>query len=172
MQERKRIKKIVVMGVAGCGKSSLAECLARALGWNLVEGDDLHSAANRAKMANGIPLNDADRSGWLAALGDALATEAQGVVVTCSALKRAYRDRLRASAPRLQFVFLDITHAEATRRVAARADRHFFSATLVDSQFATLEKPDPNVEADVLRLDGSLPLETLLDAVIQTYQGD
>ena len=172
MPKNKRSKKIVVMGVAGCGKSSLAERLARALGWRLVEGDDVHSAANRAKMANGVALNDDDRRGWLDALGVALASDTQGVVVTCSALKRTYRDRLRASAPGLQFVFLDISHAEATQRVAARAERHFFSATLVDSQFATLEKPDADAEADVLRLDGSLPLESLLAAVIQIYQGD
>ena len=153
-------EKIVVMGVAGCGKSSLAERLAAAQGWRVVEGDDFHSPENRAKMANGIALTDADRSGWLDTLGRALSANAGGVVVTCSALKAIYRDRLRRVAPGLRFVFLDISRAEAQRRVVARADRHFFSASLVDNQFATLESPVG--ESGVLSLDASQPLDRLV----------
>ena len=149
---------LIVMGVAGCGKSSLARAVAEAQGLSLIEGDDHHSAANRARMAQGIALTDADRQDWLATLGGLLQAHPQGVVLTCSALKRAYRDRLRAVSPALRFAFLDITPAAAAQRVAARAS-HFFSASLVDSQFATLESPVG--EPGVLRLDAELPLTTL-----------
>ena len=86
------------MGVAGCGKSSLGHAVAQALGWPLVEGDDFHPAANVAKMRAGIPLVDADRVGWLALLGAELQRHPGGAVLTCSALKRAYRDQLRAAS--------------------------------------------------------------------------
>lgn len=143
---------IVVMGVAGCGKSTLGAAIARALALPLIEGDDFHVEASREKMSGGIALTDADRDEWLATLGDELRRRPQGAVLTCSALKRAYRERLRAAAPGLLFVFLDIDRAHALQRVAARAS-HFFSATLVDSQFATLESPLG--EAGVLRVDAS-----------------
>jgi len=158
---------LIVMGVAGCGKSSLARAVAEAQGLPLIEGDDHHSAANRARMAQGIALTDADRQDWLATLGGLLQAHPQGVVLTCSALKRAYRDRLRAASPGLRFAFLDITPAAAAQRVAARAS-HFFSASLVDSQFATLESPVG--EPGVLRLDAELPLDTLQRQVQQWLQ--
>jgi gluconokinase len=101
-------KYIVVMGVAGCGKSSLGAALALAEGLPLVEGDDFHSPANRAKMSQGIALTDADRDGWLDILGQQLQAHPGGMVLTCSALKRRYRDRLRQARPGLRFVFLDI----------------------------------------------------------------
>jgi gluconokinase len=104
-------------------------------------------------------LTDADREGWLATLSDVLRLSPGGVVVTCSALKRAYRDRLRQAAPGLRFVFLDITQAQAQARVAARAPQHFFSTSLVDNQFATLESPVG--EPGVLRLDALLTLPQL-----------
>ncbi len=147
------------MGVAGCGKSSLGAALAQAEGLPLIEGDDHHSPASREKMRQGIALTDADREGWLATLGQLLQTQPQGVVLTCSALKRAYRDRLRSACPGLRFVFLDIDRPHAGLRVAARAGTHFFSSALVDSQFATLESPVG--EAGVLRLDALLELPTL-----------
>jgi hypothetical protein len=102
-------KFIVVMGVAGCGKSSLGAALAQAEGLPLVEGDDFHSAANRAKMSQGIALTDADRDGWLDILGEQLQAHPGGMVLTCSALKRRYRDRLRLARPGLRFVFLEIS---------------------------------------------------------------
>ena len=142
--------RIVIMGVAGCGKSSLGAAVAAAEGLPLIEGDDFHSAASREKMRRGIPLTDADRAEWLEILGAQLAAHPAGVVLTCSALKRAYRERLRAAAPGLRFVFLEIERAAAQQRVAARGS-HFFSASLVDSQFATLESPVG--EAGVLRVD-------------------
>ncbi len=153
------MNSIVIMGVAGCGKSSLGAVMAQAMHWSLVEGDDHHSASNREKMQSGIPLTDADRDGWLTALCEQLRTHPQGVVMTCSALKNAYRQRLRQAAPGLGFVFMDIDRAEAQRRVAARAHAHIFPTTLVDSQFATLESPLG--EPCVLRVDALSPLSQL-----------
>ncbi|CAN5528014.1 gluconokinase [soil metagenome] len=150
---------LVIMGVAGCGKSSLGAAVAQATGLALVEGDDFHSPANRAKMSQGIALNDADRDGWLSTLGEQLRARPEGLVLTCSALKLSYRERLRRAAPGLRFVFLDISREEAQARVAARAAQHFFSTTLVDSQFATLEVPTG--EAGVLRVDALKPLDQL-----------
>lgn len=149
---------IVVMGVAGCGKSSLGADLAHALGLPLVEGDDFHPPANQQKMRDGVPLTDADRAGWLDALAGELAAAPGGTVLTCSALKRAYRDRLRAAAPGLRFVHLMLTRDEALRRVAGRA-AHFFPSSLVDSQLATLESPAG--EPGVVELDATLPPEAL-----------
>lgn len=150
---------LVVMGVAGCGKSSVGAALAQAEGLPLIEGDDHHSPASREKMRQGVALTDADREGWLATLGQLLQAQQHGVVLTCSALKKVYRDRLRSACPGLRFVFLEIDRASAGQRVAARAGTHFFSTALVDSQFATLESPVG--EAGVLRLDALLDLSTL-----------
>jgi gluconokinase len=147
---------VVIMGVAGCGKSSLGAAVSRAMGWPLVEGDDHHSAANRDKMARGVPLTDADRDGWLTTLCDQLRSHPHGVVLTCSSLKKAYRDRLRGAAPGLRFVFMHIQREQALQRVAARGDAHFFSTTLVDNQFTTLE--DPTGEPGVLKVDAMAPL--------------
>ena len=129
------------------------------MGVTLVEGDDYHSPTSREQMGRGIPLTDADRQGWLETLGELLRQSAGGAVLTCSSLKRAYRDRLRAAAPGVGFVYLEISPEEALRRVAARAGDHFFPAGLVDSQFATLESPVG--EAGVLTLDGTLSLTEL-----------
>ena len=161
------MSSLIVMGVAGCGKSSLARAVAEAQGLPLIEGDDHHSDANRARMAQGIALTDADRQDWLAILGRLLQSQPQGAVLTCSALKRAYRDQLRAASPGLRFAFLDITPVVAAQRVAARPS-HFFSASLVDSQFAALESPVG--EPGVLRLDGERPLTTLQQQVQQWLQ--
>lgn len=154
---------LVVMGVAGCGKSSLGAGLAQRLGLPLIEGDDHHSPASRQKMREGVALTDADRAGWLATLASLLARSPGGVVLTCSALRQAYRDQLRAAAPGLRFVFIDITPALARERVAARS-AHFFNTALVDSQFATLESPVG--EPGVLRVDAAEPLPQLLDRAV------
>lgn len=156
------------MGVAGCGKSTVGAALSQALGLPLVEGDDFHSPASRQKMNRGTALTDADRDGWLATLAAELQRQPHGAVLTCSALKRAYRERLRAASPELRFVFLDIDRADALQRVAARADGHFFSASLVDSQFATLESPLG--EAGVLRLDAMQPIATLRSQAVEWLQ--
>ena len=160
---------VVMMGVAGCGKSSLAAAIAQAAGMTLMEGDDRHSTASREKMRQGIPLTDADRAGWLADLAQALHDQPRGVVLTCSALRRSYRDQLRAAAPRLRFVFLALTRDEALARVSARA-AHFFSASLVDSQFATLESPVG--EPGVLCVNAALPLPQLQAQVLAWLQTD
>ena len=153
------MNSLVIMGVAGCGKSSLGVAVAQQLGLPIVEGDDHHSADSLDKMQRGIALTDADRAGWLAALSLQLQHYPGGLVLTCSALKRAYRDQLRLAAPGARFVYLDIGREQAATRVAARASSHFFSTSLVDSQFATLEVPTG--EAGVLRVDALLPLISL-----------
>lgn len=154
---------LVVMGVAGCGKSSLGAAVAATLGVPLIEGDDFHPPANRAKMSAGQALDDADRAGWLDVLAGQLAAHPQGAVLTCSALKRAYRDRLRAARPGLRFAWVDIDRATAAQRVAARGG-HFFSPTLVASQFDALEPPTG--EPGVIRVDGTLPPAALHDEVV------
>jgi len=149
---------LVVMGVSGCGKSSLGAALAAEFALPLIEGDDHHPPPNVEKMSHGIPLTDADRIGWLATLGRALADAPQGAVLTCSALKRSYREQLRAALPGLRFVFMAIDRAESERRVAARsgAGEHMFPASLVANQFATLESPVG--EPGVLAVDATAPL--------------
>lgn len=132
---------MVVMGVAGCGKSSVGQAASQLTGLPLIEGDDFHPPENVAKMRTGIALTDADRAGWLDRLGQEMAAAKDGAVLTCSALKRAYRERLRAAVPDLKFVFLDIDRESAYQRVASRGDRHMFPPALVDSQFAVLESP-------------------------------
>lgn len=149
----------VIMGVAGSGKSTIAERVARAAGRALVEGDDFHPPENIRKMSAGIGLTDADRQGWLERLAQELAVHPQGAVLSCSALKRAYRDRLRAAAPGLRFVFLDVSPEVARERVLSRRGSHFFPPAVVASQFAALE--DPSGEAGVLRLDAALPPDVL-----------
>lgn len=137
------ITALVIMGVAGCGKSSVSEALCLHSGATAIEGDTFHPAANIAKMSAGIPLNDDDRAGWLDSLCDELRralAAGQVPVLTCSALKRKYRDRLRSATPGLGFVFLELTPEVAADRVSHRPG-HFMPSTLIDSQFATLESP-------------------------------
>ena len=135
---------VVVMGVAGCGKSSLGAALASVEGAQLVEGDAYHSAANREKMRRGVPLTDADRAGWLDILAGELRTRPGHVVLTCSALKRAYRDRLRDAAPGLRFVFMDIDPASARRRTEAReaaaCSRVAYRSWWISSRFSVPKK--------------------------------
>lgn len=165
------LPSIVVMGVAGCGKSSLAAALAQALGRPLVEGDDFHPPANVAKMRAGVALTDDDRAGWLDALGAEMRLQQPpqrpGAVLTCSALKRAYREHLRAAAPGLAFVHLRLSRDEARRRVGQRGG-HYFNPALVDSQFEALQPPEG--EPRVLGLDATLPLTTLAASVQQWLQ--
>jgi gluconokinase len=145
------------MGVAGSGKSTLAAAIATRLHVDWLEGDSLHSEASRRKMAQGEPLTDADRVSWLASLCEQL-RQRPGAIATCSALKRSYRDQLRQASPGLRFAFLEIDKTEAARRVRTRGG-HFFAASLIDSQFDTLEPPLG--EAGVLRLDALRPLPAL-----------
>lgn len=152
-----------MMGVAGCGKSSAGLLLAQTLGQPLIEGDEFHPQCNLDKMRQGLPLADEDRVDWLNTLGLALAEHPVGAVLTCSALKLAYRERLRSYAPDLRFVFLDIDAETALQRVTARAGDHLFPPSLVTSQFATLESPVG--EPGVLRVDATQSLAELIPAI-------
>ena len=141
----RRAQPLIVMGVSGCGKSTVAAALASEDGLTFVDADALHPAANVAKMAAGIPLVDEDRWPWLDAIGAALkAAGENGIVVTCSALKRIYRDRIRAAAGRpVAFVFLDGPRALLGARIGGRKG-HFMPPSPLDSQLATLERPEPD----------------------------
>ena len=131
------------MGVSGSGKSLIGAGLARALGLTFVEGDDYHPAENVERMSLGVPLTDDDRAGWLRALAARIGEAKDagtGLVMTCSALKRSYRDVLRAGASELRFVFLRGPRELIAARLAGRRG-HFMPPSLLDSQFATLEEP-------------------------------
>ena len=134
------------MGITGSGKSTVGEMLARKLGVDFVEGDDYHSRENVERMASGIPLTDQDRADWLCSLANRLrgARHAKrGLVLTCSALKRSYRDVLRSAVPEVQFVFLRGSRSLIAERLAARRG-HFMPPSLLESQLAALEEPAPD----------------------------
>ena len=158
---------VVVMGVSGSGKSQVGAGIAAALGVAFVDGDDLHMPHNVAKMKRGVALTDQDRWPWLDRIGALLADASQapaGLVVACSALRRDYRDRIRADVPVLHFVFLD-GPAELIRQRMTRRRGHYMPTGLLDSQFRTLERPGSD-EPDVLRLPIELPVERIVaDAV-------
>jgi gluconokinase len=138
---RPLLRAIIVMGVTGCGKSTLGEAIAHALGWQFVEGDTLHPASNITKMAAGIPLDDADRIPFLENVAKMLAqSRPGGIVISCSALKRSYRDLIRAAEPQVLFILPLLTRAQLQARLKRRAG-HFMPAALLDSQLATLEPP-------------------------------
>jgi gluconokinase len=161
---------VILMGVSGSGKTTVGEALARRLHLPFIEADALHPKTNVDKMAAGIPLTDADRWPWLDVVGAKLEhvrLEGEGVIATCSALKRAYRDRLRANVEGpIQFVLLDSPRHVLAARMASRRG-HFMPASLLDSQLATLERPLPG--EGVMVLDGTRPIaelvETIADAI-------
>jgi carbohydrate kinase (thermoresistant glucokinase family) len=142
--------RIVIAGVSGCGKSTVGALLAERLGCGFADADDFHPPENIAKMRAGIPLDDADRAGWLDALGHFLAGET-AVILACSALKRVYRDRLRALGGPLHFVVLTLEKDELVARMKSRD--HFMPASLLDSQLATLELGD---DVDVIPNHGDI----------------
>jgi gluconokinase len=172
---------IVVMGVSGAGKTTVGRALARRLNWPFHEGDDLHPEENVRKMAKDEPLTDADRRPWLERLRDLVAREAArggDAVVTCSCLKRAYRDTVRGAAPPggdgpqggdgpraadVRFVHLALGPEAAAVRVGGRIG-HFFDASLVGSQFRDLEPP-----RHALTLDATQPVQELVQAVIEEF---
>lgn len=154
------------MGVAGCGKSSVGRALAQQLQTPWIEGDDFHPLANKAKMGQGIALQDADRVAWLCELVAQIQSHPAGCVLGCSALKRAYRDSLRAAGPAVRFLYLRLTPEEAMRRVSARQG-HFFSPSLVKSQFASLEAPQ--AEAGVVTVDATWPIERIIEVVTSSF---
>jgi len=156
----------VVMGVSGCGKTAVGRAVADRLGWHFVEGDALHPAANVAKMSGGVPLTDEDRWPWLDAVAAAVVGEADAgrrCVVACSALRRRYRDRLRqAAGGELLFVHLRAPFETIRRRMTARAD-HFMKASMLTSQFETLEPLQPD-EAGMM-VDASRPVGAVVEEV-------
>jgi gluconokinase len=159
---------IVVMGVAGAGKTVVGERLAERLDLPFLEGDSFHPPENVAKMSAGTPLGDDDRWPWLDAIGRAMAETARlngGVVAACSALKRAYRQRLTASAGLpIVFVLLDGSRATLERRLGSRQG-HFMPQSLLDSQLATLEPPEPGERAVVVSVEP--PVEAVVEAAVR-----
>ncbi len=151
---------IVVMGVAGSGKTTIASGLAERLHVPFVEGDSLHPAANVKKMASGTPLTDDDRWPWLEAIGERMEVErltGHGVVVSCSALRRVYRDCLRGRVHgKVHFILLDGSRELITDRMKQRKG-HFMPPALLESQFATLEKPTPDEHAVILDINHPVP---------------
>jgi gluconokinase len=150
----------LMMGVSGSGKTTIAQRVAEREGWRLVEGDDFHPPENVAKMKSGTPLTDEDRWPWLAAIGERMEVErmtGHGVVVSCSALKRAYRDCLRKEVHgNVYFILLDGSRELITDRMKNRKG-HFMPPALLDSQFATLEKPTPDEHAVILDISHTVP---------------
>ena len=151
----------IVMGVSGSGKSTIGEGLATRLGQPFIDGDSLHPAANREKMAHGVPLDDADRQPWLEAIVAAMdrhRASGESLVLACSALKRRYRDFLRGCHDDVCFVYLQASRDLLAERLGHRSG-HFFDPRLLDSQLATLEEPSPD---EALRVGVDLaPAETI-----------
>lgn len=163
--EQDPIKVIVVMGVSGCGKSTTAQGLAAALSWDFIEADELHPPSNIAKMSAGIPLDDQDRGPWLAAVRssiDGILERGAKVVVSCSALKESYRRVLADDLAHTRFVHVDGDRQLIRSRIQQRSG-HFMKDTLLDSQFATLERP-----LYALRVDASLSRQEQLERVLGT----
>ncbi|WP_134765231.1 gluconokinase [Nocardioides sp. 1609] len=148
---------LVVMGVSGSGKSTVGAALAQRLRVPFADADDLHPPANIAKMSSGESLDDADRFPWLEIIGGWLAEHgtAQGGVMSCSALKRSYRDQLRRHAPQVRFVHLEGSHDVIAARQASRPG-HFMPASLLSSQFATLEPLQPDEDGVVVDVGQSV----------------
>lgn len=163
--------QIVVMGVSGCGKTTMANELAQRLKLGMVDGDDLHRPESVAKMRAGIALQDEDRWPWLDRIGQTLTetdAKTRGRVVACSALKRAYRDRIRQQAPQVCFVFLDGAPELIRQRMLQRVG-HYMPPELLTSQLNTLERPTAD-ESDVLRLDIDVCVQDLGNRAVQALQ--
>ena len=154
---------VVLLGVAGAGKTTVGRALARQTGWQLVDGDDFHSPAAIAKMHSGVPLADADRAPWLAtlhAIAAAALDRRESIVIACSALKQRYRDTLRGTLRPVRFVYLKGDEPTLRQRLEQR-DGHFAGPALLASQFADLEEP-----VDALTIDVTLPPDALVKQIV------
>jgi gluconokinase len=163
---------LVVMGVSGSGKSTIAEALAKRIGWRCEDGDKFHPASNVAKMSAGHPLTDEDRWPWLKAIADEidrLCGKEQYAVFACSALKRAYREVLVHGRDDVRIVFLDGSQQLIAARLAARKG-HFMPPGLLDSQFRTLERPTPDEGAVAVSIDA--PVEAIVDDIVARLKLD
>jgi gluconokinase len=161
---------IVVMGVAGSGKTTVGALLAGRLGWPYAEADNFHSQSNVDKMAAGHPLTDADRKPWLEAIGrwiDERGAAGEPAIVSCSGLKRVYRDLLRAGRPEVRMVFLKGSRDLIMRRLVARHG-HYMKADMLDSQFADLEEPTP--DENVLTVSIELAPEEIVNQIVAGLQ--
>ena len=164
--DTRRLCALVVMGVSGSGKSTIADHLAERLGWRYEDGDGFHPASNVAKMSAGQPLADADRWPWLQAIADEidrLSADGERAVIACSALKRAYRDILVHGRDDVRIVFLDGTQNLIAARLAARKG-HFMPPGLLASQFKTLERPGANERPIIVSID--VPVEAIVDDIV------
>ena len=160
----KAIRFFIVMGVSGSGKTSVGKSLAEHLGWDFYDADDFHPQANVEKMATGMPLDDSDRTPWLAALHDLISsslTQNRPGVLACSALKERYRERLLDGNAGVQLVYLKGSYELIWSRMIVRKD-HYMKPQMLQSQFDTLEEP-----SDALTVDISLPVDEILQVVIK-----
>jgi gluconokinase len=158
-------RAVILMGVAGSGKTAVGKKVAETLNWTFLDADNFHPAANIEKMKHGIPLNDDDRVPWLQRLHNELQhelTERHSVILACSALKESYRSKLRDHISALTFVHLDVDAETISNRLQHRT-AHFFPKELMESQFATLEKPK-----DAVIVDARKPLDAVADQVIRS----
>ena len=158
--------RVVLMGVAGSGKSTVGRVTARSLGWAFVDADDLHSVAAREQMALGKPLRDDQRDGWIEDVRNAM-EQHLNVVVACSALRRRHRRRL-SSAGAVQMFFLDVPADRLARRLEAR-HAHFFPESLLSSQFEALEPVQP--DEGVVLIDGDRPVDVVADEIVAVIRG-
>src|SRR6266404_2669446 len=161
-------KAVILMGVAGSGKTAVGKGVAARLNWLFLDADDFHPAANIEKMKHGIPLNDQDRIPWLRALRDELRrllAEGRSVILACSALKESYRKLLSDDVAPMSFVLLDVDQETIRERLQHRS-AHFFPKELMNSQFAALEKPK-----DAIIIDARKSLDEVIDRVVKVVSG-
>jgi len=158
-----KIRFFIVMGVSGCGKSSVGEALAKQLGWEYYDADDFHPPENVAKMASGIPLNDSDRAPWLASLHDLISSSLKADrpgVLACSALKERYRRMLLVGNPNVQLVYLKGSYELIWSRMEKRKD-HYMKPHMLQSQFNALEEPKSALTVDI-----SMPVDDIVQQII------
>ena len=160
-----KVRFLIVMGVSGCGKTSVGEALAEELGWDFYDADDYHPTENVAKMASGIPLNDSDRAPWLATLHDMISSsliQNRPGVLACSTLKERYRQQLLEGNPNVQIVYLKGSYDLIWSRMSARKD-HYMKPHMLKSQFDALEEP-----TDALMVDISVSVDEIVQEIIST----